>query len=42
VGKNMFSGGKNIFLVSEDEAKEFIEKHGKTDVYEQYFEVEEG
>lgn len=42
VGNGAFSCGEQINLISEDEAKEFIEKYGDSEIYEQYFEVEEG
>lgn len=43
VGKNETSCNSGIKVLSEEEAREFMEKYGDTDEYEKYFgEVEEG
>ncbi|WP_265458618.1 hypothetical protein [Enterococcus sp. HY326] len=41
VGSTTFSGGEKIVLIDEEDAKKFIEKHGDSETYEHFFEVEE-
>lgn len=41
-GNNSFFGSENIRLISEDEAKTWLEENGFVDEYEKIFEVEEG
>jgi hypothetical protein len=43
VGQNSMSGGHKLFLVTEEEAKAFVEKHGDPETYfENFGEPEEG
>ncbi|MHC5373571.1 hypothetical protein ACYSNU_07180 [Enterococcus sp. LJL120] len=42
VATGTFSSSEKLYLVDEEDAKDFLEEHGDADIYQKYFEVEEG